>query len=184
MKRLWAVLSVLMLLTGCGAQEDGQQIAALRERVAQAEQVAFSVHLTADYIEAVEQFAMDCEVDETGTLRFSVAEPQTIRGIAGEVSGSEGKLCFEEQALAFALMADDRLSPVSGPWLMMKALRSGELVASAKEGEGMRLTLNDSFGDDPLTAEVWVSDGAVTAAEIAWRGRRVLSMEIEDFEIR
>lgn len=184
MKRLWAVVFALMLLTGCGGQQDRQPIMALREQVMQAEQVTFSVDLTADYIDTVERFAMDCEVDETGTLRFTVTEPETIRGIAGGVSGSEGKLCFEEQALAFALMAADRLSPVSGPWLVMKALRSGELVAIAEEGEEIRLTLNDSFEEDPLTADIWVSEGTVTAAEVAWRGRRVLSMEIEDFEIR
>ena len=184
MKRFIWLIAVLTLLSGCGGTPDQErQAMELRGQCLAAEQVRFCAAITADYGDTLENFTLECQADADGTIRFCVTEPEPIRGITGVVSGQEGALCFGEEMLAFPLMADERISPVSGPWLMLKALRSGVIAACAEEGDLLHITLNDSYGDDPLTVELWAEDGAVAAAEIGWRGRRMLSMQVEDFQM-
>lgn len=143
---------------------------------------SFRCEITADYIDTVEVFTLDCTTTDNGGLSFSVVEPESISGVAGSVSGGEGALTFDDVVLAFPLMADDRISPVSAPWLLISTLRSGYITACAREGEGLRLTIDDSYADDALTLEVWTDgEGNPTAGEISWQGRRVVSMTVEDF---
>lgn len=185
MKRFIWLLALLVLLPGCGGTpEQERQAMELRGQCLAAQQVEFQAAVTADYGDTLESFTLECQADAGGTLRFRVREPESIRGIEGEISGQEGALRFDGELLAFPLMADDRLSPVSGPWLLLEALRSGVIAACAGEGELVHMTINDSFGDDPLTVELWAGDGVVVAGEIGWRGRRMLSMQIEDFRMK
>ena len=104
-----------------------------------------------------------------------------IEGIRGTVSGTEGTVEFDDTVLAFPLMADGRLSPLSGPWVLMKAIRSGNILAAGQDGDLIHLTIDDSYGDNALSVDLWVEDGAVREAEIAWEGRRCLTMTVEDF---
>ncbi len=143
-------------------------------------QCSFSVEITADYIDTQERFSVDCTWNPEGTLQFCVTQPEEISGIRGSVSGTDGTLDFDETVLALPLMADNRLSPISGPWVMMKALASGNLIAYDSE-EDLHLSLHDSYADDALEAEIWLKDLKPYAAEISWKGRRNLTMEIEDF---
>ncbi len=180
MKKLVAA-ALALLLTGCaGADRGMEQAVDIRSQVLSTA-CSFSVEITADYIDAREQFSMDCTWDPEGTLRFQVTEPEEIAGICGSVSGTEGTLDFDDTVLALPLMAQERLSPVSGPWVMMKALASGNLIACDSQEETLHLTLRDSYADDALDAEVWLDGKAPQAAEISWKGRRNLTMEIENF---
>lgn len=171
----------VLLLCGCSAGEQAQAEAMeLRSRALAAKSVTFEAEITADYIEHVEEFTLECAFDADGVLSFTVAEPQEIAGITGRVSGTEGALTFEDRILAFPLMADERLSPVSAPWIVMKALRSGCVIACVREGELLHMTVDDSYADDALTVDLWSDGDAIVAAEISWRGRRAVAMEIEN----
>lgn len=182
MKRLVPGILALALLSGCSyGQAEEEAALALRSRVLSASEISFQAEITADYIDTVEMFTLDCAVDSEGVVAFTVAEPEEIAGITGTVSGTEGALTYEDQVLAFPLMADDRLSPVSAPWIMMKALHSGCIVSYVQEGELLHLTIDDSYADDALTVDIWADDDGVEAAQISWQGRRAVSMEIEDF---
>ena len=55
------------------------------------------------------------------------------------------------------------------------------LRAAGREGELIHLTIDDSYADNALTVDVWLEEGAVTEAEIAWEGRRCLTMSLDDF---
>ena len=174
---------VSVLLCGCSNQDDMEEALAMRSRLL-GEGCSFCCDITADYIDYVEEFELQCMVDREGMLEFEVAEPHSIRGIRGSVSGREGTLDYEDLVLAFPLMADDRLSPVAAPWILVQALRTGYITACVREGEQLHLTVDDSYGEDPLTLEIWLEDGKVEACEIGWRGRRMLSMEVEDFALQ
>lgn len=172
---------MLLLLTGCaGTDRDMEQAMDIRSRLLSTS-CSFSAEITADYIDIREQFTMECTWEPEGLLRFRVTQPEEIAGICGSVSGTEGTLDFEDTVLALPLMAEDRLSPVSGPWVMMKALGSGNLLGCDLEEETLHLTLRDSYDDDAMDAEVWLEDGVPKEAEISWKGRRNLTMEIENF---
>lgn len=180
MKRIILLLVPILLMTGCGADRLQEQALNLRSRCLGAQECSFRVEITADYIDTVEEFTLECTADSEGVVSFTVVEPEEIQGITGSVSGEEGALTFDDQVLAFPLMADEHLSPVSGPWILMKALRSGYIQSYVEEDGLLHLTMNDSYADDALTVDVWVQDGIPVAAEISWLGKRAVSMEIEE----
>ncbi len=179
MKKILPLL--LILLTGCRGEDPAMAAALeLRSRCLGAA-VGFEAEITADYITTLEEFDLACSADPAGEMTFRVLEPRDIEGICGTVTGTEGTVIFDDAILAFPLMADGRLSPLSAPWVMMKALRSGCIVAVRQEEELLHLTIDDSYDDDALTVEIWVEEGKVEAAEIAWEGRRQIAMTIDDF---
>ena len=183
MKKFICLLA-LLVLTGCapgnGAMEQALQT---RADLLGARQVSFDAKISADYIDHVEQFTLRCQVNEAGTVRFEVIDPEAISGITGSVAGMQGTLTFDDTILAFPLMAQERLSPVSGPWVLMRSLRSGQITACVQEDGLLHLTVDDTYGEDPLTLEIWLRDDTVVAAEIAWRGMRQMTMELEQFTI-
>ena len=154
-----------------------------RSRCLASEQVTFRADVRADYITTVEEFSLACETDREGTMAFQVLEPEEIAGIRGTVREDAGTVEFEETVLAFPLMAQGRLSPLSGPWVVLKAIRSGYIIAAGQEGELTRITIDDSYADNALTVDIWLEDGEVEEAEIAWEGRRCLTMTVDDFTV-
>ncbi len=172
----------LVFLLGCSPSDPAMEAALdLRSRCLGAPQVSFRTEICADYITRIEAFSLECTQNGEGALTFRVLGPADIEGIRGTVSGTEGTVEFDDTVLAFPLMADGRLSPVSGPWVLMQAIRSGNILAAGQEGDTIRLTIDDSYGDNALTVDLWLEDGAVCEAEIAWEGRRCLTMTVDDF---
>ena len=153
----------------------------LRSRCLASHQVNFRVRMSADYITHIESFRLECSQDAEGAMAFRVLDPADIEGICGTVSGTEGTVEFDDTVLAFPLIAEGRLSPLSGPWVLMKAIRSGNILAAGHEGELIHLTIDDSYADNALTVDLWLENGSVCEAEIAWEGRRCLTMTVEDF---
>ena len=127
---------------------------------------------------------MACSFDQQGNLSFTVTEPKSIAGITGKVSGSGGKLTYEDHILSFALMADGLVSPVSGPWVLMKTLRSGYITAVCMEDGLLHMTVNDSYADDALTLDIWLNEEHLPIrGDILHDGTRILSLEVENFRI-
>lgn len=181
MKRIALILSIV-LLGGCAsADREMEQALSVRSRLANSG-CSFRCEITADYINTVEEFTLECATDTAASLTFTVVEPESVSGITGMVSAGEGKLTFDQTVLSFPLMADGRLSPVSSPWILIETLRSGYITACVREEELLHLTVDDSYADDALTLDVWIGEnGSLNAAEISWQGRRVVSMKVEDF---
>ena len=144
--------------------------------------VAFDVTVTADYGTQSLVFLLNCTADKQGKLTFSVVKPETIAGITGELSSNGGKLTFDNQALAFELLADGQVSPISGPWLLLNTLRCGYLTSCALEGENLRLTIDDSYEEDALHLDVWLDgEDCPIRGEVLWQGRRIVSMDVTNF---
>ena len=87
--------------------------------------------------------------------------------------------------LFFPLLADDQLSPVCAPWIFLKALRTGYICHVGLEDGFLRLTLDDTYDDDALQMDVWVTgERSPARADILYDGKRILSLEIEKYDIR
>ena len=183
MKRILCLVLVC-LLCGCGRKDDALDRAlAMRMRL-QGAACSFSCTVTADYGEKIHVFSMECTADVSGDMTFEVLTPEPISGITGVVSQSQGKLTFDDKALAFELLADGQFSPVSAPWIFIRTLRGGYLTSCTETDYGMLLCIDDSYEADPLRLDVRMDrDGNPISAEILWQGRRILSMEIENFQI-
>ena len=180
MKRFLPLM--LIFLMGCSGSDPAMDAAlALRTRCLGSREITFETEIRADYIEAMECFDLKCSFTQEGIMTFSVEEPEEIAGISGTVSGMEGTIGFDATILAFPMLADGRLSPVSAPWVMMKAIREGAIVCAGQEGERIHLTIDDSYADNALTVDLWLEGDEICEAEIAWEGRRCVTMTVDDF---
>jgi hypothetical protein len=182
MKRIAVLLCVLLLLTGCsGKNQEMDRAMNLRSKLL-SKSVSFDAQVTADYADKTYTFTMNCKADTQGNLTFTVIEPALISGITGTVSAGGGKLKFDDVALAFDLMADGQFSPVSGPWILMKTLRSGYLTSCNREGDAFRISIDDSYRDDALHLDIWLNGEDVPIrGEIMWKGRRLLTIDVKNF---
>lgn len=175
----------LVILTGCtGKREEMDRIMNLRAKLLGSEGCTFTAQITADYGDAFHEFTLFCEGNNDGDLGFQVGVPDSIAGITGRFKGSEGFLTFDDVALSFPLLADGQVTPVSGPWILLKTLLGGYLTACTMEEDLLHLTINDSYEEDALQMEIWLSpEDLPVQAEILYGGRRILTMTIENFQI-
>ena len=182
--KMMAAVCILLLLTGCGTHdEELDRAMALRAKLLTAS-VTFEAEITADYGDEVHTFSVYCEGDNQGNLGFRVTAPETIAGISGRCDAGEGKLTFQDTVLAFPLLAEDQLSPVSAPWIFYMTLRGGYLTAAGMEEDLLRVTIDDSYDDDALTVDIWLdANDTPIRAEILYDGRRILTLTIENFQI-
>ena len=141
----------------------------------------FRATVSADYGEMIQTFVMDCETDKQGNVEFLVAAPESISGITGRLTAESGFLTFDGEVLAFELLADGQLSPVSAPWVLVSTLRGGYLRSAADTEQGLHLTIDDSFADEPLQVDIWLEGDVPAGAEILWQGRRILTLRVENF---
>lgn len=183
-KALWLLLAALFL-TGCaGTPKEMDRALMLRTKLLQASSCTFDAEVSADYGDKLYSFDMRCEVDKNGDLRFRVTEPKSISGITGQISKQGGALTYDDTALYFGLLADDQLSPVSAPWVLMKALRGGFLTSAGMDDGQLRLSVNDSYEDDALNLDVWLDSADVPQkADICYDGKRILSIRVENVVI-
>ena len=157
---------------------------AARARLLQASGCQLHAEITADYGDQIYTFAMGCQFDAHGNLTFSVKEPETIEGITGTIDAEGGTLTFDDAALAFPLLADGQLSPVSGPWILMQTLRGGFITSAGAAGDHIRLVIDDSYGEDALTVHLWLDqEEAPVQAEIYFDGRCVLMVCIANYRL-
>lgn len=184
MKRGLALLLVAFILSGCGGDNQLNRAMAMRERLLAAEGCSFDAEIAADYGDKVYTFSVTCQADKEGTLRFTVNAPESISGITGEISGSGGKLTFDSCALAFELLADGQVSPISAPWLLVHTLRGGYLTSCGMDGENLCVSIDDSYEEDALHLDIWLDSQDLPAyAEILWQGRRILSLTVKNFAL-
>ena len=179
------VLLLLCILTGCTGQgKELEQVMEFRAKLLGCSQCSFDVTVTADYGDDLYTFGMHCTGDSTGDVEFRVTLPETIAGITGSFTGEKGLLTFDDFALEFPRLTDDQITPVSGPWILMKTLLGGYLTSCGPDGETLLVTIHDSYQEDALTMDIWFSDENVPIrGEILYDGRRIVTMDIENFSI-
>ena len=185
MRILASAIVIAFILTGCGSAEDpSDEALELRRSIMEAETCSFQTLIYADYEDELYSFQMDCASDSTGTIRFTVTEPVTIAGITGELSGDGGALTFDDRILAFPMLTQLQLTPVSGPWIFLNTLRSGYITGCGREEDDLVIYIDDSFEEEPLHMQLYVNKDLIPyCAEIFWKERRILTLEIQNFKI-
>ena len=151
MKRLLAMCLLLISLCGCKiSQSQMDQALILRQQLLKSQGCSFTATISADYQDKLYTFALKCEGNRDGQIKFSVLQPEAIAGITGTVGAQGGKLAFDDKVLAFPLLADGLLSPVSSPWIFLQSLRSGYIKSSGDDGDGIIITINDSYASESI----------------------------------
>lgn len=174
-----------IFLPGCAVlSRNPDRAMALRSSLLKGEEISFRCDITADYGDKLHTFSMDCHGDNAGQLQFTVIEPDSISGISGWIRSGQGSLDFDGQALAFPLIADDLMSPVSAPWVVVSALRSGTITSGGKDGQNYQLTISYPFEDENLRVDAWLDEeNHPIRGEILKDGRRYLTVDVKDFQI-
>ena len=183
MNVLLCLLGLMMVLSGCsGENRELQAALEFRENLLKAQQCSFSAEVTADYGDSLVEFSMDCRGDSKGELTFEITKPEVISGIRGSITDSGGTVRFEEESVYFPLMTDDLLTPASAPWIFLKTLRSGCISAVCREEDTLHLSVDDSYAEDALRLEIWLREDVPVQAYIFHDGRRILSLEVKNFD--
>ena len=181
MKKWTISLLALLFLSGCTASEQIDRGMSLRSDVLRSSG-SFEAIITVDYGDKSQTFTLDCTFDSFGDLDFEVIKPEEISGICGSIQDSSGAIKFDDTVLYFELLTDEQLSPVSTPWIFIKALRSGYLTSAGNDGEYLRLSIDDSYEEDALHLDIWLNtENKPVAAEFIYEECRILSMEIVNF---
>lgn len=179
------VFSMILFLFGCSERSSElDRGIAFREKLLNCAGCSFTAEITADFGDKTYTFVMDSQGNPDGSLGFTVREPESISGISGTLSAKGGEITFDEdRGVAFPLLAEGEITPVSGPWMLYNTLRSGYILSCGMEGDLTRLTLNDSYEEEAFQVDVWLNgeDQPVTA-EILWKGRRVLTIRVAQFQ--
>ena len=184
MRRCCAVvIFVLFLFSGCDfGNSEMNRALSLREQILKCKGCTFDAVITADYDDKFYTFSMHCQADASGAITFQVSDPESISGVSGTISEEGGQLSFLDTVLAFELLADGQLSPVSAPWIFLHTLRSGYLNASGEDGTGLRILIDDSYAGETLLVSVWTDENDFPIrSEITWKGRRILTVDVRDF---
>lgn len=181
MKRLLFLFLIVLCFAGCGNAQDSMGDAqALRSAILQSQQCAFTAKITADYGDSLYTFTLECASDAHGDLAFTVKQPETIAGITGRITADGGNLTFDDTVLYIPMLTDQQIPPVTAPWILLRALRSGYIASVGEK----RITAHDSYGDDALIVDITLGADRMPAfAEIYWKNRRFLTIEVESFAL-
>lgn len=185
MRKCIALIICAVLLSGCNRNDsDINGAMELRQRMIHAESMQFSCNITADYFDCIYTFSLKCLYETNGKLSFTVVEPESIAGITGYFDQEGGNLTFDNQVLAFPMLADGELSPVSAPWLFVKTMCYGYIRGSGVSEDKIQFIIDDSYEADSIQAYIWTDlDYQPVSCEFQWQGRRILSTEIENFSL-
>ena len=183
MKRILSVVIMILMFCGCASKNDAyERVISLRSKLQSGQGCTFLANITADYGEKIYNFSLDCKSDSYGNIQFLVKEPESIAGISGELSQNKGTLLFDDQSLAFELLADGCASPISAPWILMRAMLGGYIRSCTANDDGLVIQIDDSYEEDPLILELWTDlQLCPLRADIFWQGRRIVALEIKDF---
>lgn len=177
-----SLICVVFILTGCkNANSFMENTVSLRESITKSNGCSFSATITADYGEKLYAFSMDCQTDKDGNMSFAVMEPATLAGITGRIDASGGAITFDDKVLAFQAIADGQITPVTAPWLLIKSLRSGYLRDCTDTENGYLISIDDSYAEDALRLNIYVQKNLPVSGEIFWKGRRVLTLTVDNF---
>lgn len=184
MRRFFVLLLIVTILSGCsGDRKSIEPGLKLRERLLNGNGCSFEAKITADYGNELYNFSMQCTFDNAGNMTFTVKEPESISGISGKISSESSQITFDDQALAFPLLADDQITPISSPWLLVRTLRGGYLRACEEDNNGIHLIIDDSYEEDALQTDVYLgSENNPLRGEFLFHGRRIISIDVINFK--
>jgi len=182
MKRIVFVIMLALFLHGCSAENVQMDQAIQLRRTLSEKSCAFTVSVVANHESEIFSFSARCQSEINGDLSFTVLKPESIRDLSGCIQGGNGKLTFEDAVIAFPIMAEGRISPVTAPWILLKALRGGFLSACGADEEFTRISVDDSYEENALHLDVWVDkENIPVRADVFWNEVLILSMDVTEF---
>lgn len=177
------MLTVSLMLGSCGAEEPNAPLL-LRQQMAGSNGCSFLAEICADYYGYTNSFVLQCQFDGSGEMAFEVLEPESICGITGKIRKDRGELTFDDQIIGFSYLCNDMLSPVSMPWLFVRALQGGVIESSGTWTQGTTINLRDTYDDESFLICCWLDQKHLpVSCEILWQGKRIVTMQLRGFQL-
>lgn len=174
---------LLLLLCACGAGEtSAQRAVSFRTELKEAEGCSFQAAITADYGEYIREFTLfcSCTPEECG---ITVVEPETASGITAVVSGQQAQVSFEDTVLAVEQFSTRKLSPLSAPYLLMKAWTEGYVSTGTVQDTRETGEYLLGYGSEELTITTVWNNAVPDYAEISDGASTLLTCQISDFSL-
>ena len=164
-------LMIPLLLTGCGARRDAENWKAFAGAVESSERISFHAEITAHWEESSVSFGADI-AREGGETRITLTAPETVSGISVHAKDGETTVEFDGVILSLDAGQSETLSPCGAPQRMLAALTQGAMEYCAASSASFT-------APDGESVTLWRDEtGALTGAEIARNGQKVLTLEI------
>lgn len=179
-----ALMIPLLLLAGCGGREakPEQSFHDFREAVLSAQKITVDAHLTADYGDSVEEYALSAVYDGSETT-VTVTEPLLIAGVTARSRWGETEIEYGDVLIGMGQLDENGLSPAAALPVIFEAMAGGYTELLWWDGDLLAARL---YAGEDSRCTVWLDPDTLipTAAEIASNGRRVISCELTDWIIQ
>ena len=151
------LLSVCLLLSGCGSDAGETRFNAFSDALARRDTLSFEAALRCEYADRTLSFLLGYTLDEDGES-VTVLQPERIAGIRARLSDG-GTLEYDGLILDPGPLDPYGLSPMNALPKLVAALREGHLDTSWTEEDAFVCHL---ILDDHLSATVWFASGSMT----------------------
>ena len=185
MKRLFALLVPLLLLSGCAAGQTDARAEDLQQKYAALSGCDARALVAVVRDGETRQYTLDIAKDGDET-RVTVLEPEALSGVSAVVSGDALSLEFDGMALD-AGSADERISAVNATDIVLRAAASGYVTERNTERyedtDALRLCFETEQGGERLYVTAWFdADDAPLYAEIERDGEVLAYLEFTSFQ--
>ena len=172
------------LLCGCASEESILQPAIeFRAALLQAGGCSFRAAIEADFGDRVEVFTVDCDLDEDGTARLTLIEPESLAGITCSVTDGGGKITYDGMSVDFGLLANGNVIPAAAPALTALCWREEYISAAGTEQDAYRVTYEKDFEEKRLQIDTYFKNDLPFFAEVCYNNQRILKLEISDYSL-
>lgn len=184
-KKLLGCVMIFLCLTGCTRENKlAQQALDLRTALLDKGGCSFRADITVDFPDRAYDFSVSCQYLSGEYAKVTVLQPESISGITAKVTGSGAEVVFEDVALEFGMLAKGNVSAMEAPWLLAKCMDSAYISSAGKDGDLLRVTYLEGYGDGELTVDLWLDgEGIPVRGEIVHDGTRCLTMELSEFQL-
>lgn len=184
MRRMVAVLMLLLTLCACGAENTNSAQTAVSFRTARngSESCTFRMNLTADYGEYIREYTLSCICSEDAA-DFTLIAPETAAGITATVSGTGAQVSYEDTILAVENFESRRISPMAAPYLLDQAWKKGYISSTGMDGQQEMVQYLLGYGMQQLTITAWFDGETPVRAEISDGTNTLIACEITEFNM-
>lgn len=184
---LLALMISLSLLAGCASGGKWEErLEEKRFELTQAQELSFTVELSADLGDTVFECAMGC-VRRDGETVMTVLSPDTAAGVTARFTSEGAKLEYDGVELSVGETAAGGLTPAGAVPLITDAMLSGHAVEmyTEKYGDDDMLAVR-TYVDESTYVLLWfdTEDMSPMYAQVVCGFEAAVSCEIKDFTYR
>ena len=184
-ERLLPYLAMLLcLLCACGGKENNPLQAPMdfRAGLLAAGGCTYTGHVTLDTGERVYDYTLQTDWSADGRMEARITAPDLLAGITARLEPGSTRLEYDGVAMDLGDTGGGPICPMNAPALVCAGWSEG-YIACADTSPAPTVTYESGWGADTVTVNTRFEDGLPVWAELVYRNRTVLTMEITDFSL-